>query len=240
VCDSGSTSRDSPPSLSSNRPLVVDFDVRVSLSDPGPLYEEILAWAEVHRQHTLAAGASIPKAYESLGAGTITTAALESDTRITGFLRRSGYVSGDRHEVRYSLDLTNWEPPPPPPSPLRVPFRHRHDLDERVDLHRDACPSGPSQFSRAAYERIRSTPAYDQALDLVLTDETGQLLSYCIAWADRILASACSNLSGTARSWRARVSAIRNHGRSSPHEERSRIRRSSARPSVNQAARIRL
>ncbi len=139
-------------------PLVVDFDVRVSLSDPGPLYEEILAWAEVHRQHTLAAGASIPKAYESLGAGTITTAALESDTRITGFLRRSGYVSGDRHEVRYSLDLTNWEPPPPPPSPLRV-----RSVTGTISMSASTSTAtlvrlGPSQFSRAAYERIRSTP----------------------------------------------------------------------------------
>lgn len=167
-------------------PLVVDFDVRASLSDPEPLYEEILAWAETHRRHTLAAGAGIPKAYESLGAGTIATAGLESDTRITGFLRRSRYTPGDRHEVRYRLDLTSWEPPAPPPSPLLVRSVTGDELDERVALHRDAWSVwGPSSFSPAAYERIRSTPAYDGALDLVLTEETGRLLSYCIAWADQ-------------------------------------------------------
>ena len=167
-------------------PLVVDFDVRVSLPDPEPLYEEVLAWAESHRRSTFAAGATIPKAYAGLGADTITTAALESDPRITGFLLRSGYTPGDRHEVRYSLDLTGWEAPGPPPAPLRVRSVTEHDLDERVALHRDAWSVwGPSSFSRGAYERIRSTPAYEETLDLVLTDDTGHLLSYCIAWADQ-------------------------------------------------------
>ena len=167
-------------------PLVIDFDVRVSLFDPEPLYEEVLAWAEEHRRRTLAAGGSIPKAYEGLGADTITTAALESDTRITGFLLRSGYAPGDRHEVRYSLDLAAWEPSGRAPAPLRVRSVAENDLDERVDLHRDAWSVwGLSRFNRTAYERIRATTGYDETLDLVLDDGTGRLLSYCIAWADQ-------------------------------------------------------
>lgn len=166
-------------------PLMVDFDVHTSIADPEPLYAEILAWAEDHRRQTIAAGAGIPRAYQMLGADTISTTALESDTRLTYFLLASGYIPGDRHDVRYRLELAACGTPVPPPAPLRVRAVSEADIPERVDLHRDAWSAwGQSRFNRDAYERIRATPAYDETLDLVLDDGAGRLLSYCIAWAD--------------------------------------------------------
>jgi ribosomal protein S18 acetylase RimI-like enzyme len=168
-------------------PLSVDFDIRPSASPDDLLADEILPWAEERRWNLARLGKeTIPKAYAMLGENTISTKVLDSDKQRIAVLQRNGYTRTDRFHVLYSRNLADVPIAQPE---LGAGLRLRHatdaDLDARVDVHRDAWSVwGKSKVTVETYRRLRSAPLYDPELDVVLEDDAGRFLSYCIGWAD--------------------------------------------------------
>jgi len=168
-------------------PLSVDFDVRPGTSANDSLADEVMRWAEERRRNLARLGKeTIPKAYAMLGENTISTKALDSDQQRISILQRNGYTRTDRFHVLYSRSLVDTSIAQPD---LGAGLRLRHatdaDLDERVDVHRNAWSVwGNSKVTVETYRRLRSAPIYDPALDVVLEDADGRFLSYCIGWVD--------------------------------------------------------
>ncbi|MEP6870807.1 MAG: GNAT family N-acetyltransferase [Anaerolineaceae bacterium] len=167
-------------------PLNVEFDLRADIPMDGSLLGEMLAWAEHRRLRLLhRAAADVPIAYSMLGNDTLATTALDSDgTRIAALAARA-YSRVERHSMRYRRSLDT----PIPERDLPAGARLRHvtaaDVDERIDLHRDAWSVwGPSSATVEAYRKLRKSPVYCQELDVILEDSDGRFLSYCICWAD--------------------------------------------------------
>jgi ribosomal protein S18 acetylase RimI-like enzyme len=165
-------------------PLNVEFDVRNDLREVEALAGEILDWAEGRRVAELEPAEDVPKAYAMLGDGTLATSALESDPARVAMLERRGYVKNDRHNVCYSLSLEAPIAAPQLPPGAKLRYATEADLDERIELHRDAWSVwGPSSQNVADYRRLRAAPLYDETLDVVL-ELDGRLVAYCICWAD--------------------------------------------------------
>jgi mycothiol synthase len=165
-------------------PLNVEFDVRGDLRENEALISAILGWGEATRIASLEPAENVPKAYAMLGQGTLAASALESDPARVAMLERRGYAKNDRHNICYSLSLAEPLPEPllPPGGTLR--YASEADLDERIELHRDAWSVwGPSSQNVADYRRLRSAPLYDERLDVVL-ELDGRMVAYCICWAD--------------------------------------------------------
>ena len=168
-------------------PLSVDFDIWPGVSLKDSLADEVLRWAEERRRNLARPGKeTIPKAYAMLGENTISTKVLDSDKPRISLLQQNGYTRTDRFHVLYSRSLAD---APIAQPELGAGLRMRHatddDLDARVDVHRDAWSVwGKSKVTVEAYRRLRSAPLYDPELDVVLEDDAGRFLSYCIGWID--------------------------------------------------------
>jgi ribosomal protein S18 acetylase RimI-like enzyme len=120
-----------------------------------------------------------------LGERTLSTTALESDSDRIAALRELGYERVERHNVRYRRSLAAKLTPLRLPGALRVEHATEATIAERVDVHRDAWSVwGNSSFSANRYRQLRSTPIYDETLDLAVMNEAGRMLSYCICWFD--------------------------------------------------------
>lgn len=166
-------------------PLNFEFDVLPIVGPGGGIAEEIFGWVEERRRASLGSEGEVPRAYAMLGEDTLSTTALDSDRERIAFLADRGYKKVERHSVRYrrSLDEALREPALPPG--MRFADATEANLDERVDLHRDAWSVwGPSSFSASRYRRLRAAPIYDETLDIVVEGSDGRLLSYCICWFD--------------------------------------------------------
>jgi predicted N-acetyltransferase YhbS len=167
-------------------PLNVDFDLLPSLEGAEDLSGEMMTWAEERRNAVRKPGGdALPIAYAGLGQGTLNTLALVSDSARVAALTKLGFSPADQGAVRYRLSLD--EPIPEPSLPSGMHLRHAADadLDERIELHRDAWSVwGPSSQNVATYRQLRAAPVYDESLDVVLEDAGGRLVSYCICWAD--------------------------------------------------------
>ncbi len=166
-------------------PLHVDFDIRPDRPTDAALLDTILRWAE-ERRRAVGLGADIPKAYAILGDGVLSTRALLSDHERIDMLERRGYARANRFGMLYSQSLLDSEIDPPQLEPgLRLRHVTKADLEERVDLHRDAWSVwGQSKATVENYRRLRAAPRYDAELDLVLEDSRGRFLAYCVGWLD--------------------------------------------------------
>lgn len=166
-------------------PLHVDFDIRPDRPIDEELLDAILEWAE-GRRRMVGLATNIPKAYTMLGDGVLSTRALLSDVERIAMLKRLGYSRVDRFGVLYGQSLTEAVIESPQ---LDSGFRLRHvtgdDLEERVDLHRDAWSVwGPSKATVENYRRLRAAPLYAPELDVVLEDLRKRFLAYCVGWLD--------------------------------------------------------
>lgn len=164
-------------------PLRVQADVAPGASPT--IYEQVIEWATALRRRGLAAGdENIPIAYQPLGADTLATAVLNSDAERAAKLEAMGFHRGTTGETRFAANLNQL-----PPSSIPAGFRLRHatdaDIEERVDLHRDAWSVwGPSGTTVRTYRWLRAAPLYEESLDIVLEAPDGRLVSYCVCWAD--------------------------------------------------------
>jgi ribosomal protein S18 acetylase RimI-like enzyme len=166
-------------------PMVLQFEVDAAVPEREALHAEILRWAESRRAR-VDPRQPVPRGYEMLGADTLATFVLDSDEDRIGLLRRDGFTPHERGNHRLAQDLR--AEIPAPVLPAGAVARHVRDveLEERVDLHRDAWSVwGASSFDLAAYRRLRAAPLYDRELDIVLEVE-GRLVSYCVCWTDSV------------------------------------------------------
>lgn len=178
-------------------PLNFDFDIKPGLAAYDSLGDEILQWAEARRRTLARAGEqSIPKAFSMLGYDAVAmTEVLRSDEQRKSLVERRGYTQTEGFGVVYSRSLEDLIAAPKLDSSL---LRLRHatdaDLEERVDLHRDAWSAwGSSTWTSTerlkaleGYRWLRNAPVYDQELDIVLEDPSGRFLAYCIGWFDAV------------------------------------------------------
>jgi ribosomal protein S18 acetylase RimI-like enzyme len=167
-------------------PLNVTFDTREGITDADALAAAILEWAEARRRRLLdRKGEDVAIAYAMLGKETLAVTAVESDASRIAMLTRRGYRPAERGNVRYQRDLSLPTPETVLPSGMRLRHVTDADLDERIDLHRDAWSVwGNSSANVPAYRLLRASPVYDKTLDIVVEDADGRFLSYCICWAD--------------------------------------------------------
>lgn len=167
-------------------PLNVEFDIRADIPVDGPLLDEVLGWAEARRRKLLArSGQEVPIAYAMLGEGSLATVSLDSDQARAAALSRRGYRRVERHSMRYQRSLSTPIPEPALAEGMRLRHVTNTDLDERIELHRDAWSVwGPSSANVAGYRKLRASPEYRQELDVVLENSEGGFVGYCICWAD--------------------------------------------------------
>ncbi len=167
-------------------PLRFEFDVSARSTLDHALLSEMLAWSEGRRGELLREGApDTPRAYAALGEQTIATTALESDVARIAALRRHGYEADDGGATYYARSLDVAIPESRLPEGMRLRHATDADLEQRVDLHRDAWSVwGPSSATVEAYRRLRGAPLYQQDLDVVIESGDGRLVSYCICWVD--------------------------------------------------------
>lgn len=167
-------------------PTVAQFGLRPGIPPGGPLFAEMLTWAEGRRRESLSDNEPVPVAYAMLGERTLATTAFDDDTGHIKALRARGYEQVERFGYHYARSLDDPIPPPELPPGMRLRHATEADLDARIDLHRDAWSLwGPSGATVEAYQQLRTAPTYDEELDIVLEDADGRLVSYCICWADR-------------------------------------------------------
>ncbi len=164
-------------------PLRIQADIAPGA--PAAIYEQAIEWAiELRRKGLPAGNETIPVAYQPLGTNTLATSVLNSDAERAAQLTAMGFQRGSTGETRFAANLDER-----PPSSLPAGYRLRHatdaDLEERVDLHRDAWSVwGPSGTTVRTYRWLRAAPLYDETLDIVLESPDGRLVSYCVCWAD--------------------------------------------------------
>jgi ribosomal protein S18 acetylase RimI-like enzyme len=168
-------------------PLNVEFDIQPGLPLYDSIGEEIFEWVE-NRRRTIAQSGNetIPKALAMLGYDMVClTMALDSDGQRISLLERRGFKRTDGFDVLYSRSLKDPVSMPKLEASLRLRNATDADLEARVQVHRDAWSVwGPSKATVENYRRLRSSPVYDQELDVVLEDSSGRFLSYCIGWLD--------------------------------------------------------
>lgn len=166
-------------------PMVAQFDLRPDIAPDGTLFPQMLAWSEDRRRQSLSANEPVPIAYAMLGERTVATTAFDSDLERIEALRARAYEHVGRFGYHYTRSLDVSIPPPFLPPGMRLRHVTDADLEARIDLHRDAWSVwGLSGATVDAYRRLREAPTYDEELDIVLEDVNGQLVSYCICWAD--------------------------------------------------------
>lgn len=200
-------------------PLTFQFEVDPAVADQTSLLEQVLEWA-TERRAWVADKESIPLAYQRLGSDTISTSAFDGDSERIAFLQANGFVREEKETfLRLARNLN--EPLPATSLPHGAHFRRMtaDDADARSELHRDAWSVwGQSPHTTEMYQRLRSAPLYDSELDVVLEFE-GQLVSYCVCWADTV------NEVGLFEPMGTRPSAVRRgFGRAVIHEAFRRLR----------------
>ena len=164
-------------------PIFVRFDLRPGIPLDGPLFEELLDWAEERRRKRANR--------DDTGLSTI---ALDSDAPRIAALQARGYTRIERSNLHMRRSLET------PIDDARLPdgMRFRNcvdaDLDERAACHRDAwshlehlgMPDASSQFTLERYQRLRTEPGYRADLDLVVETAAGTHASCLIGWVDEL------------------------------------------------------
>ena len=167
-------------------PIRVAMNLRGGFEAQPALAAEMLSWAEERAREAWAEAPEgpLPRAYSMLRANTLSIDVRDSDAARIAFLEDRGYVRIERGAYRFAQSLEAIPGPDLPPG-FRLRYPLDADLEERVDLHRDAWSVwGESKFSLESYRKVRAAPGYDPELDVVLEAPDGRLVSYCICWAD--------------------------------------------------------
>lgn len=168
-------------------PGALEFLVRPDLT-LAPIAEAVVTWAEARRT---AHEANLP----------LSTPVRVSDMERAEVLRGLGFGAARPAGTQFAYPLA--APIPAPLLPSGAKLRHATDADisARATLHRRAWSVwGPSSASAENYRAMRTAPGYDETLDLVL-EWRGELLSYCLCWADEASGTAVFEPVGTNRDY---------------------------------------
>lgn len=165
----------------------VEFLVRPDL-DAGPVSEAVVTWAETRRA---AVGT----------AELLTTVVLERDEARAGALQRLGFAPTRPAGTQFAYRLDAPIPAPLLPSGARLRHATDADVEARAALHRRAWSVwGPSSATAENYRAMRAAEGYDETLDIVL-EWRGDLLAYCVCWADAASGTAVFEPVGTHRDY---------------------------------------
>ena len=179
-------------------PGELHYDIRVDLGSDHAVFGEILAWAR-HRRNQFEPAWPFylsvrnmdewrealrnPKPHPLDALRSIVTTAHESDAVTTSVLEAAGF---ERLEHWQPVYLHALEGLPEADAHFTVMPVSEAEIDQRVQLHRDAWAPG-STYDRARHDRIRAMAGiYDGDLDLVARAPDGTFASYTIAWIDPI------------------------------------------------------
>lgn len=143
------------------------------------LVPEMISWA----QESLLRKAQI---------ASLSVRAFHNDLERVAGLERLGFELGAPESVQFELDLTQPLPDVDLPPGFFVRDGVGIDPEQRAASHREAWSAlshigiedARSTFSAAAYESLRTSPAYRANLDLVAVAPDGTLAANCICWAD--------------------------------------------------------
>lgn len=114
----------------------------------------------------------------------LTTSAAKSNLETINVLQALGYTQDDFISYFLERPLDGDIPPPRLPEGFTVRHPEGHELEERVDIHREVWP--PPRFTMESYLNVRSGPLYRPDLDLVTVSPEGRFASYCIVWYDPV------------------------------------------------------
>lgn len=142
------------------------------------------------------------QARESGLEGNLVTSVSKSDPESTLVLQAAGYARNN--DDMYSLERSLSEEIPAPALAQGFVVRHPepHELQARVDIHREVWH--PSRVTLESHLNIRSAPIYRPDLDLVAVTPDGQFASYCIVWYDPINRVGEFEPVGTRKAWERR------------------------------------
>ncbi|MFA7296210.1 MAG: GNAT family N-acetyltransferase [Dehalococcoidia bacterium] len=150
--------------------------------------EPVVAWAESRRT---AAGIEPP----------LSTPVLVSDAARAEVLRSLGFGAARTAGTQFAYPLDAPLPAALLPSGARLRHATDSDVAARASLHRRAWSVwGPSSATTENYRAMRAVPGYDATLDIVL-EWRGELLSYCVCWADAASGTAVFEPVGTNRDY---------------------------------------
>ncbi len=176
-----------------NSPENVEIDALPGLGSDPLLTDEMLTWAEEHRQELgTGNGWWDPELEEAGPTLSLVTNALDQDGSRIDILEDHGFNRINRHGVLLRHRLES------PISDSRLPqgasVRHitEADIAERVDTHLDAwshlehigIPEAKPELTVSSYQRLRASPLYDSELDLVVELPEGGFATCCICWMD--------------------------------------------------------
>ena len=148
----------------------------------------VVAWAEARRTAT---GVEAP----------LSTPVLVRDGERAEVLRGLGFGAARPAGTQFAYPLDAPLPAALLPSGARLRHATDADVEARASLHRRAWSVwGPSSASAENYRAMRAAPGYDQTLDLVL-EWRGELLSYCVCWADEASGTVVFEPVGTNRDY---------------------------------------
>lgn len=178
-----------------NGPCIIDQ--RSSMSWDEGLARAMLAWLESRR---LTIKALVPwlidieyiEGWEQaltdgvhLAEGTdkfLQVAAFDTDVIKTKFLEDAGYASTQNFQFYLARSLKDELPT----SSLKHNWQLRHvllaDIEARVSVHRASWVR--SNYQTAQYLLLRENIVYEPELDIVLANDEGVFVSYCIGWVD--------------------------------------------------------
>ncbi len=115
-----------------------------------------------------------------------------SDRTRIEILGSLGYRRGGPDMVMMRQDLSRQAPNPQLPPGMQICDSVGIDPERRAECHRNAwdhlahigLAQARSTFSASDYQRLRASPGYDPALDLLIETSDGQLVANCICWSD--------------------------------------------------------
>lgn len=145
---------------------------------PIMLYRELLTWATARGYTLRASGGGRPMWFVSIAA---TCDIARGDLDHLGFADISEADKDPWSKVLFALSEEREVRSPPLSEGMRIrSLRVPEEIESYVALHREVFRSE----NMTAPWRARTTriPGYDNALDLVLTDEGGDLCGFCVAW----------------------------------------------------------
>lgn len=154
------------------------IDCVVHPDAPPSLYREMLAWATAQAQTLAAAGAGRPMWFVSIAA---TCLRQRQVLEALGFVDLADAEEDPWSKLVFALPEQQSVPSVAVPAGMTIrSLRVPEEIDAYVALHREVFES--ESMTDAWRTRTTQMPGYQNALDLVLVSEAGELCGFCVAW----------------------------------------------------------
>lgn len=115
---------------------------------------------------------------------TVTTEANSEDKFLSSILQEQGYIKTDSFRFAGICDLAKMPQSSPLSDEFSIRLTEHKDIDRRVELF--GIPTGGSVTTSERYERMMNSPSYNDAMDLVVETNKGEIIAYCTIWDDRM------------------------------------------------------